>query len=101
MVAGSTPLSGFEVFYTFTDRTTKMSESYDAKLPGSFTIAPGKKRIAHFDDTGLIDHFPVNKFSLYSTSRNGLDVRVIVSADGAAVQTATIKKDKGGPEQAD
>jgi len=98
---GATTLSGFEIFYTFTDRTTKASESYDAKLPSSFTIAPGKTRVAHFDDTGLTDHFPVNKFSLYATSKNALDVKVIVSADGAAVQTATIKKDKGGPEQAD
>ena len=58
-------------------------------------------RIAHFDNTGATDHFPVNKFSLYSTSKNAMDVTVIVSAEGAAVQTATVKKDAGGAENPD
>jgi hypothetical protein len=57
--------------------------------------------VAHFDNTGATDHFPVNKYSLYATSVNALDVEVIVSADGAAVQTATIQKDAGGAETPD
>lgn len=99
--SGSARLSGFEVFSTFTDRKTKASESYYTKLPASFTIAPGAGRIAHFDDTGATDHFPVNSFSLYSTSRNALDVTVTVSAEGVAVQNTTVKKDKGGAEEND
>lgn len=99
--SGSVQLSGFEVFSTFTDRKTKATESYYTTLPGSFTIAPGASRVAHFDDTGATDHFAINAFSLYSTSRNALDVTVTVSAEGVAVQNATVKKDKGGAEEND
>jgi hypothetical protein len=98
---GSKALDGFEIFYTFTDPTANTSESYYAKLPPSFTIPAGETRVAHFDNTGEPDHFPTNKYSLYATSKNGLDVTVTVSATGAAVQTATVKKDPGGDEQAD
>lgn len=98
---GSKTLDGFEIFYTFTDPTANTSESYYAKLPPSFTIPAGETRVAHFDNTGEPDHFPTNKYSLYATSKNGLDVTVTVSATGAAVQTTTVKKDPGGDEQAD
>jgi hypothetical protein len=59
------------------------------------------QRVAHFDKTGATDHFPVNQFSLYHTDINALNVTVQVSASGTAVQTATVKKDAGGPEEAD
>ncbi len=95
---GSTDLANVEVFYTFTDPTTQTSESYYAQLPDTFTVPAGGTRVAHFDDTGAPDHFPVNKYSLYYTSTNALDVEVIVSADGAAVQTTTLQKDAGGAE---
>ncbi len=98
---GSTELSGFEVFYTFTDPTDNITESYYTKLPDSFTIPPGGQRIAHFDNTGAPDHFPVNEFSLYSSSTNALDVTVMVSAQGAAPVTASVQKDAGGQETAD
>jgi hypothetical protein len=98
---GTTALGGFEIFYTFTDTKTNESESYYAKLPDSFTIAPGASRVAHFDKTGAPDHFPVNAFSLYATSKNALNVSVVVSAAGAAPETASVKKDAGGSEQAD
>ncbi|MCZ7535209.1 MAG: hypothetical protein M5T61_04200 [Acidimicrobiia bacterium] len=98
---GGNALSGFEVYYTFTDATTNATESYYLKLPDTFTIAPGASRTAHFDNTGALDHFPVNQYSLYNTSTNALDVTVVVSAPGAAVRTATIQKDAGGPEEAD
>lgn len=98
---GPKTLTGFEVFYTFADPTTNTSESYYAKLPPSFTIPSGETRVAHFDNSGELDHFPTNKYSLYATSKNALDVSVTVSATGAAVQTATVKKDPGGDEQAD
>ena len=98
---GSSELSNFEVFYTFTDPTAGTSESYYAELPADFTIPAGGTRVAHFDNTGATDHFPVNKFSLYATSINQLDVKVEVSAQGAAVQTATVQKDAGGAEVPD
>lgn len=98
---GTTELGGFEIYYTFFDSTTNITENYYAKLPTSFTIPSGGSRIAHFDNTGETDHFPVNDFSLYYTSVNALDVTVTVSATDAAIQTTTVKKDAGGAEAAD
>jgi hypothetical protein len=99
--SGPDELTGFEVFYTFSDPKTGDAESYYVKLPESFTIPAGEKRVAHFDNTGATDHFPVNDFSLYFTDTNALDVTVDVSAAGAAVASATVKKDAGGVEEAD
>ena len=98
---GTAELTAFEVFYTFTDQTSNTSESYDAQLPAGFTIPAGGKRIAHFDNTGAVDHFPVSEFSLYYTDTNALDVAVTVSATDAAIHTTTVQKDAGGPETAD
>jgi len=98
---GSTVLKAFEIFYTFTDSTTTVSESYYAKLPDSFLIPAGGSRVVHFDGTRATDHFPVNKFSLYFVSINAMDVTVIVSSADAAQQTSTVKKDAGGAEAAD
>ncbi len=97
----SSELAGFEVYYTFDDPTAQISESYFAKLPDSFTIAPGATRVIHFDNSGAPDHFAVSDFSLYATSANALDVTVFVSATDAAPQTATVQKDAGGTETAD
>jgi hypothetical protein len=96
--SGSTDLTNVEVFYTYTDPTSQSSESYYTKLPSSFTVPAGGTRVVHFDDTGATDHFPVNKYSLYYTSANAMGVSVTVSAEGAAVQTATVQKDAGGAE---
>jgi len=98
---GKTELKAFEIFYTFTDQTKNITESYYTKLPESFTIPAGGKRIAHFDNTGTLDHFPVSEFSLYYTDTNVLQVAVTVSAIDSAVQTTSIQKDAGGPEAAD
>lgn len=98
---GTKELTAFEVFYTFTDPTTSVTENYYTKLPADFTIPAVGQRIAHFDNTGTPDHFPVNEFSLYYTDANALDVTVTVSATDAAIQTTTLQKDAGGPETAD
>ena len=98
---GSTVLTGVEVFYTFTDPTANLSESYYTKLPDAFSIPAGASRVVHFDNTGAPDHFPSNDFSLYKTSVNKLDVEIIVSAQGAAVQTVKLAKDAGGAETPD
>lgn len=97
---GTADLAGVEVFYTFTDTKTSDTESYYLKLPSTFTIPANGQRIAHFDNTGATDHFPVNKYSLYATSTNPQKVAVIVSATGAATATKTVKKDAGGAEVA-
>ncbi len=97
----SSELSGFEIFYTFTDPATSVTENYYLRLPADFTIPAGGQRIAHFDNTGAPDHFPVNDFSLYYTDTNALDVAVTVSATDSAVQTTTLQKDAGGTEAAD
>jgi hypothetical protein len=99
--SGSIDSKGIEVFYVFTDPTTGTTENYYTRLPDDFTVPAGGKRVVHFDDTGVPDHFPVNKFSLYYTSSNALDVSVTVSAKDAAVQTFDLKKDAGGAEAAD
>lgn len=98
---GSTTLSGFEVYYTETDATTKATENYYTKLPSSFTIAAGASETIHFDNSGAPGHFPVNKFDSYHTSKNAIDITVEVSATGAAPVTATVTKAAGGAETAD
>lgn len=98
--SGTTPLSGFEVYYTFADPASSAQESYYLKLPATFTVPAGGTRTIHFDNTGAPDHFAVNKFSLYATSKAALTVTVEVSATGAAPVTATAKKDPGGSENA-
>jgi len=98
---GSTELKAFEIFYTFTDSTAGVSESYYAKLPDSFSIPAGGSRGVHFDGKGTTDHFPVNKFGLYYASLNAMDVTVIVSSTDAIPQTSKLKKDAGGAEAAD
>ena len=98
---GTATLTAFEVFYTFTDPTTNITENYYAALPDGFTIPAGGQRIVHFDNTGAPDHFAVNDFSLYYTDTNAIDVTVTVSAADSAVQTVTVQKDAGGAETAD
>lgn len=98
---GPSDLTGIEVFYTFTDPATKQTENYYAALPDSFAIPAGGSRVANFDNTGAVDHFPVNTFSLYYTDQNALDVSVTVAAQDAASVTSTVTKDAGGPESAD
>jgi hypothetical protein len=90
-------LTGFEVYYMITDLVTGDAEGYHCKLAG-FSIAPGASRSVHFDDTGQVDHYPDNPFSLYHLSMNEMQVDVTVSAEGVMPQTATVKKDAGGDE---
>ena len=91
------PLGGIGVYYKITDPTKQVSEGYYSKLDG-FTIEPGTTRVAHFDQTGAKDHFPVNKYSLYYTDKNALVVEVTASAPNVKPATFTVKKDAGGAE---
>lgn len=98
---GPTALGGFEVYYTETDTVTNASESYYTRLPASFTIPAGVSRAIHFDNSGAPGHFPVNRFDLYHTSKNALQITVEVSANSAAPVTAAVQKSAGGAETAD
>ncbi len=98
---GATDLGGLEIYYTYRDPKTGAVENYYTKLPADFTIPKGGSRTAHFDGVSAPDHFPVNKFSLYYTDKNPLEVTVTASAHGAAIQTKTVNKDAGGAETAD
>ena len=97
----TTDLKNIEIYYTFRDPKTKATENYYTKLPLTFTVPAKGRRIVHFDNTGATNHFPDNKFSLYHTNQNAMDVTVVVSAEGAATQITNLKKDAGGPEAKD
>jgi len=91
------PLAQIGVYFKITDPAKKVSEGYYTKLDG-FTIEPGATRVAHFDNTGAKDHFPVNNYSLYYTDKNALVVDVTASAPDFKPATFTVKKDAGGAE---
>ena len=91
------PLDRIGVYFQITDPAKKLSEGYYTQLDG-FTIEPGKSRVAHFDQTGAKDHFPVNKYSLYYTDKNALVIDVMASSPTVKPATFVIKKDAGGAE---
>jgi hypothetical protein len=94
---GPKALTGLEVYYELTDPSTGAHEGYYRKLDG-LAIAPGATQTVHFDSKSGPGHYPDNKYSLYNTSKNALQVKVTVSAAGVAVQTKNLKKDAGGAE---
>jgi hypothetical protein len=87
-------MTGFEVFYTMTDRKTKRAESYYLKLTG-LELGPGRGATVHFDSGKGPGHYPENTNSIYRTSRNAVDFLVEVSctgfqpAPGKAAKTAS------------
>ncbi len=95
--SSSSSLSGFEVFYTMTDTTTKKSESYYVPLTG-VTVAAGASATVFFDNQAGPNHFSENKFSLYRNSTNRVDFAIEVSAKGAALAHGTAVKGKGTGE---
>ncbi len=95
--SSSNSLSGFEVFYTMTDATTKKSESYYVPLTG-MTVAAGASATVFFDNQAGPNHFGENKFSLYRNSTNQVDFAIEVSAKGIAVAKGTAVKGKGTGE---
>lgn len=95
--SSSSSLTGFEVFYTMTDATTKKSESYYVPLTG-VTVAAGASATFFFDNQAGSNHFGENKFSLYRSSTNQVDFTIEVSAKGAAVAKGTAVKGKGTGE---
>jgi hypothetical protein len=93
----SNPLSGFEIYYTMTEATTKKSESYYLPLTG-LTLAAGAETTIFFDNQAGPNHFPENKFSIYRSSKNQVDFTIEVSAKGVAIAKGTAVKGAGTGE---
>lgn len=96
----SKPASGFEIFYTMRDSSTKVSESYYQKLTG-FNLKAGATSYLYFDNLAGAGHFLENKFSIYRSSVNEVKFSIILSAKGFKVATASAVKDKGTGEKVD
>ncbi len=97
---GTTPLTGFEVYYTMTDTKTGKSEAYYEKLTGLF-LSAGQSSTVYFDNKTDPGHYPENTFSIYRTSNNQVDFAIQVSATGAKIATATATKSPGTGEKVD
>lgn len=91
------PVDQVAVYYAISDAKTGASEGYYAKLTG-VTIDPGATRVINFDEKVAVDHYPVNKYSLYYTDKNALVIDVTASAPGFKPATFSVKKDAGGAE---
>jgi hypothetical protein len=94
------PISGLSVFYTIKDLVTMAEQSYLLPLP-DLTLDAGEAKVIHIDTSGEAGHYSANPNSLYYTSPNEMQVEVTISADGFQAATGGIKKDAGGPEEAD
>ena len=97
---GTTDLTGFSLYYSFTDQDSRKVESVFRKLDGFSVPAGGEARI-QFDDGTVAGHFRANPNSIYITSQAGKVVDVVLKLDGFAPVSAQVMKDKGGAEAAD
>lgn len=97
---GPAALTGFEIYYQMTDKTTHKSEGYYQKLDG-LSVAPGTESTIYFDNESGPGHYPENTFSLYRSSANEVNTTIDVSATGAKVATSTAKKSSATGEKAD
>jgi hypothetical protein len=98
---GSETLSGFDSYFTITDRVDGTQEGYYVKLDG-LEIAAGETATIHFDnDVATPNHYFGNMNGLYGTSANGLNFDVTLHAANYAPITFTVEKAKGTAEVAD
>jgi hypothetical protein len=97
---GSTPLTGFSLYYTVKDTATGQTEAYFKDLAGFSVPANGEARV-HLDDTGAQGHFRANPNSIYKTSQDAKVISFELAEKGFAPVTVTVNKDKGGAEAAD
>ena len=97
---GTTPLTGFSLYYSFTDQDSGKVESVFRTLDG-FTVPAGGEARIQFDDGTVAEHFRANPNSIYITSQAGKVVDVVLKLDGFAPVSAQVMKDKGGAEAAD
>jgi hypothetical protein len=98
--SGTTQLTGFEIYYTMTDVTTKAVENYYQKLDG-LTIPAGQEQTVYFDNQAGPGRYPENTFSIYRSSKNQVDFTIQVSATGAKIATGTATKSVGTGEKVD
>ncbi len=98
--ASTAPVNNLEVYYTMKDSTTGQTESYYHKLDG-LTLAPGKSTTVYFDNGTGPGHYPENKYSLYRTSTNEVQIRIEAAAPGFAPAAATATKAQGTGEKID
>jgi hypothetical protein len=79
---------------------TMAEQSYWLPL-ADFVLEPGETKAVHIDSSGEAGHFSDNPNSLYHLSQNEMQVDVTVSVKGYQAATGGVKKDAGGPEEAD
>jgi hypothetical protein len=96
---GASDLTGYTLFYSFTDNDSGATETYIVH-PG-VTIPAGSDARIHLDDGTQTGHLRANPNSIYVTSMAGKHVTATMQAPGMAAVTATVEKDPGGAEQAD
>jgi hypothetical protein len=97
---GTTPISGFSIYYVIKDADSGQAEATFRALDGFSVPASGEARI-HFDDAKVAGHFRANPNSIYLTSEAAKTFSVTLKADGFAPVSVEIAKDKGGAEAAD
>ncbi|SOC21564.1 hypothetical protein SAMN05877831_1242 [Rhodobacter maris] len=96
---GPTDLTGYTLFYTFTDNDSGATEA--TILHPDVTIPAGSEARIHIDEGTAPGHLRANPNSIYVTSMAGKHVTATLQADGMAAVTATVEKGPGGAEQAD
>ena len=98
---GSETLSGFDVYFTITDKLDGSQEGYYVNLDGLEIASEGTATI-HFDnDLATPNHYIGNMNGLYGTSANGLIFDVTLHAADYAPLTFTVEKAEGTAEVAD
>lgn len=93
--AGS--LTGFEIFYTMTDAVSHATESYYLPLR-DLTLAAGATTTVFFDNERGVHHYAENRYSIYRSSKNKVDIAIEVSAQGVAIAKGTAVKGAGTGE---
>lgn len=97
---GATDLTGFSIYYAFTDVDSGVTEGTFQTLDGFLVPAGGEARI-HLDAGTVAGHFRTNPNAIYVTSQAAKTVTVVVQTAGFAPVSVDIAKDAGGPEEAD
>jgi len=98
---GAETLSGFDVYFTITDKKNGAQEGYYVNLDG-LEIAAGESATIHFDnDVTTPNHYYGNMNGLYGTSANGLTFDITLHARGYAPLNFSVDKAEGTAEVAD
>jgi hypothetical protein len=97
---GTAELTGFDIYFTITDKVDGRKEAYYWKLEG-LALKPGEKGTIHFDNLPDKNHYPGNMNGLYGTSRNGLLFNIQLHSTGFKPLDFTVEKAKGTAEVAD